>query len=168
MAALTASDLQVFMLLMAEMALFMFLIIPMPFSLKRRVFTYVPLLPTLKDRMGRELTAMTLSSFISENPIVAKLQYGLKITFIFILILFIDSVNRVYRVQVELSSVTEGGNNAYVPLLSSSPKPSLWCIFLFCSRNEPTLSAPHAPPYNTAEEAEAAPRKPIIPKSSQR
>lgn len=79
----------VFMLLMAEMALFMFLIIPMPFSLKRRVFT-----------------------FISENPIVAKLQYGLKITFIFILILFIDSVNRVYRVQVELSSVTEGGNNA--------------------------------------------------------
>ncbi|KAI3395092.1 hypothetical protein diail_1772 [Diaporthe ilicicola] len=77
----------VFMLLMAEMALFMFLIIPMPFSLKRRVFT-----------------------FISENPIVAKLQYGLKITFIFILILFIDSVNRVYRVQVELASVTE--NNA--------------------------------------------------------
>lgn len=53
-------------------------------------------------------------SFISENPLVAKLQYGLKITFIFILILFIDSVNRVYRVQVELSSVTEGGNNAYV------------------------------------------------------
>lgn len=79
----------VFMLLMAEMALFMFLIVPMPFSLKRRVFT-----------------------FISENPIVAKLQYGLKITFIFILILFIDSVNRVYRVQVELSAVTEGGNNA--------------------------------------------------------
>ncbi|KAK7698091.1 Endoplasmic reticulum transmembrane protein 3 [Diaporthe eres] len=74
---------------MAEMALFMFLIVPMPFSLKRRVFT-----------------------FISENPIVAKLQYGLKITFIFILILFIDSVNRVYRVQVELSAVTEGGNNA--------------------------------------------------------
>lgn len=35
---------QVFMLLMAEMALFMFLIVPMPFSLKRRVFTYVPML----------------------------------------------------------------------------------------------------------------------------
>jgi hypothetical protein len=35
------SNLQVFMLLMAEMALFMLLIIPMPFSLKRRVFTYV-------------------------------------------------------------------------------------------------------------------------------
>lgn len=34
------------MLLMAEMALFMFLIVPMPFSLKRRVFTYVPILRT--------------------------------------------------------------------------------------------------------------------------
>lgn len=44
MAALTASNPQVFMLLMAEMALFMFLIVPMPFSLKRRVFTYVPML----------------------------------------------------------------------------------------------------------------------------
>ncbi|KAK7739896.1 Endoplasmic reticulum transmembrane protein 3 [Cytospora paraplurivora] len=79
----------VFMLLMAEMALFMFLVLPMPFSIKRRLFT-----------------------FISENPLVAKLQYGLKITFIFILILFIDSVNRVYRVQVELAAVTDGGNNA--------------------------------------------------------
>ena len=32
----------------------------------------------------------------------------MQITFIFILILFVDSVNRVYRVQVELSSF--GGN----------------------------------------------------------
>jgi hypothetical protein len=48
-----------------------------------------------------------MDSFISENPLVAKLQYGLKITFIFILILFIDSVNRVYRVQVELSLASE-------------------------------------------------------------
>jgi len=42
-------------------------------------------------------------TFISESPLIAKLQYGMKITFIFILILFIDSVNRVYRVQVELA-----------------------------------------------------------------
>jgi len=74
----------VFLLLVAEMALFMLLILPLPFSLRRRMFT-----------------------FISENPIVAKLQYGLKITFIFILILFVDSVNRVYRVQVELASAIE-------------------------------------------------------------
>jgi len=33
----------------------------------------------------------------------------MKITFIFILILFIDSVNRVYRVQVELAESKEQG-----------------------------------------------------------
>ncbi|KAB5549960.1 B-cell receptor-associated protein 31-like-domain-containing protein [Coniochaeta sp. 2T2.1] len=78
----------VFLLLVAEMALFMLLIVPLPFTLRRKMFT-----------------------FISENPIIAKLQYGLKITFIFILILFIDSVNRVYRVQVELAAATESGQN---------------------------------------------------------
>jgi len=70
----------VFLLLVAEMTLFMVLIIPLPFTIRRKMFT-----------------------FISESPLVAKLQYGMKITFIFILILFIDSVNRVYRVQLELA-----------------------------------------------------------------
>ncbi|KAK3393758.1 B-cell receptor-associated protein 31-like-domain-containing protein [Podospora didyma] len=79
----------VFMLLMAEMALFMFLVIPLPFAARRKMFT-----------------------FISENPFVAKLQYWLKITFVFILILFIDSVNRVYRVQVELAAATEANGNS--------------------------------------------------------
>ncbi|KAI1435548.1 B-cell receptor-associated protein 31-like-domain-containing protein [Xylaria sp. CBS 124048] len=74
----------VFMLLVAEMSIFMLLVVPMPFTLKRRMFT-----------------------FLSENPIIAKIQYGLKITFIFILILFLDSVNRVYRVQVELAAATD-------------------------------------------------------------
>ncbi|KAK0617994.1 B-cell receptor-associated protein 31-like-domain-containing protein [Bombardia bombarda] len=71
------------------MALFMVLIIPLPFTIRRKMFT-----------------------FISENPLVAKLQYGLKITFIFILILFIDSVNRVYRVQVELAAATENAGGS--------------------------------------------------------
>ncbi|KND91337.1 Uncharacterized protein C9E9.04 [Tolypocladium ophioglossoides CBS 100239] len=74
----------VFVLLMFEMALFMLLLVPLPFGVKRKVFT-----------------------FISENPIVAKIQYWMKITFVFILILFIDSVNRVYRVQLELLAATE-------------------------------------------------------------
>lgn len=69
----------VFMLLVVEMVVFVSLIIPMPFTWRRRLF-----------------------NFISENPLIAKIQYGMKITFIFILVLFIDSVNRVYRVQVEL------------------------------------------------------------------
>lgn len=70
----------VFLLLVSEMALFMLLIIPLPFTIRRKIFM-----------------------FISENPTIAKLQYGMKIAFIFILILFIDSVNRVYRVQLELA-----------------------------------------------------------------
>ncbi|CAK1357371.1 hypotheticalsprotein [Cercospora beticola] len=83
----------VFALLVFEMAVFMTLIIPLPFKVKRGLFT-----------------------FISENPLVAKLQYGLKITFIFILILFIDSVNRVYRVQVELAQAkyNQGAGGAAV------------------------------------------------------
>jgi len=62
------------------------LIIPMPFTMKRKLFT-----------------------FLAESPIIAKLQYGMKITFIFILILFLDSVNRVYRVQVEMAAYSKEG-----------------------------------------------------------
>ncbi|KAL9596889.1 MAG: hypothetical protein Q9219_005515 [cf. Caloplaca sp. 3 TL-2023] len=79
----------VFALLVLEMAVFMLLIVPLPYTMKRKLFT-----------------------FISENPLVAKLQYGMKITFIFILILFVDSVNRVYRVQVELSNAKNQGGAA--------------------------------------------------------
>ncbi|RVD86671.1 uncharacterized protein DFL_004934 [Arthrobotrys flagrans] len=75
----------VFALLMLEMGIFMVLIFPLPLTWRRQMFT-----------------------FISTNPLIAKLQYGLKITFIFILILFIDSVNRVYRVQRELIDATHG------------------------------------------------------------
>lgn len=61
-------------------------------------------------------------SFISESPLVAKAQHILKITFVFILILFIDSVNRVYRVQLELAMATENNNNGgYVSTPTSSP-----------------------------------------------
>jgi len=81
---MTLSYSLVFLLLVAEMAVFMGLIVPLPFTIKRRLFT-----------------------FISESPIVAKLQYAMKITFIFILILFLDSVNRVYRVQVELAATAD-------------------------------------------------------------
>lgn len=50
---------QVFCLLVLEMAVFMGLIVPLPFTIKRKLFT-----------------------FISESPIVAKLQYGLKVGFL--------------------------------------------------------------------------------------
>ncbi|KAJ8066657.1 hypothetical protein OCU04_005703 [Sclerotinia nivalis] len=91
----------VFVLLVAEMALFMLLIVPLPFTIRRKMFT-----------------------FISESRLVAKLQYGMKITFIFILILFIDSVNRVYRVQVELAEANKS-QAGYVSLPTFSPRPNL-------------------------------------------
>jgi hypothetical protein len=63
---------------------------------------------------GGELT-LTPSRFISENPIVSKIMYWLRITFVFILILFIDSVNRVYRVQLEvLAASDQSSKGAYV------------------------------------------------------
>jgi len=75
----------VFFLLLTEMSIFMLLIFPLPFTWRKKVFR-----------------------FISESALVAKLQYGMKITFIFILILFVDSVNRVYRVTQELHNAPRG------------------------------------------------------------
>ncbi len=45
------------MLLVFEMVVFMALIVPMPFTWKRKLFT-----------------------FISESPLIAKLQYGMKVS----------------------------------------------------------------------------------------
>jgi len=75
----------VFVLLLTEMSIFMLLILPLPFTWRKKLF-----------------------HFISESALVAKLQYGMKITFIFILILFVDSVNRVYRVTQELNAAPRG------------------------------------------------------------
>ncbi|KAJ2962870.1 hypothetical protein NQZ79_g2037 [Umbelopsis isabellina] len=36
----------------------------------------------------------SLLTFISRSPLISKLQYGLKIAFVFVFVLFIDSVNR--------------------------------------------------------------------------
>ena len=43
---------------MFEMAIFCLLIVPLPYSMKRKVF-----------------------AFIADNPVVAKLQYGLKVNY---------------------------------------------------------------------------------------
>lgn len=47
---------QVFFLLVAEMVIFLALIVPLPFTWRRKLFM-----------------------FISESPIIAKLQYGMKV-----------------------------------------------------------------------------------------
>jgi B-cell receptor-associated protein 31 len=96
------------------MTLFMLLIVPLPFTIRRKMFTFM-YAQTLLSQIA------CLQPYRSESPLVAKLQYGMKITFIFILILFIDSVNRVYRVQVELaeSNKNQGG---YVSLSHLTPE----------------------------------------------
>jgi len=99
----------VFALLVFEMALFATLIVPLPFKLKRGLFT-----------------------FISENPVVAKIQYGMKITFIFILILFVDSVNRVYRVQVELANAK---NSAVTGVVAGGDRMEVQARKFYSQRN---------------------------------
>ena len=104
-------------MLVSEMSLFMLLIVPLPFTWRR-----------------------TLFSFISGSPLVAKAQYGMKvdpintcgslwhtdvhqIAFLAVLILFIDSVNRVYRVQVELTAASEStSSGGYIPPSSNLSK----------------------------------------------
>ncbi|KAJ4292701.1 Endoplasmic reticulum transmembrane protein 3 [Kalmusia sp. IMI 367209] len=102
----------VFLLLVTEMAIFLALIVPLPFTWRRKLFT-----------------------FISESPIIAKLQYGMKITFIFILILFIDSVNRVYRVQVELAAFQKTDSRGGAAVLGGSERMEVQARKFYSQRN---------------------------------
>ncbi|WVQ83052.1 hypothetical protein IAT38_005190 [Cryptococcus sp. DSM 104549] len=63
---------------MAELGLFCTIVCPMPFTLRKKMF-----------------------HFLSENPVVAKIQYGLKITFIFVAVLFVDALQRMVRIAQE-------------------------------------------------------------------
>jgi len=102
----------VFLLLVTEMVIFMGLIVPLPFTWRRKLFT-----------------------FVSESPIIAKLQYGMKITFIFILILFIDSVNRVYRVQVELAAASQSQKHGGAAVLGGSERMEVQARKFYSQRN---------------------------------
>ncbi|KAF2714011.1 endoplasmic reticulum protein-like protein [Pleomassaria siparia CBS 279.74] len=99
-------------MLMTEMVIFLALIVPLPFTWRRKLFT-----------------------FISESPIIAKLQYGMKITFIFILILFIDSINRVYRVQVELSAFSKSENRGGAVVMGGSERMEVQARKFYSQRN---------------------------------
>ncbi|KAF1353769.1 putative BAP31 domain protein [Delphinella strobiligena] len=102
----------VFALLVFEMVVFMSLIIPMPFTWKRKLLT-----------------------FISESPFIAKLQYWIKITFVFVLILFIDSVNRVYRVQVELAAAAKGASVAGAAAIGGPERMEVQARKFYSQRN---------------------------------
>jgi len=102
----------VFFLLVLEMVIFMALIVPLPFTWRRKLFT-----------------------FISENPLIAKLQYGMKITFIFILILFIDSVNRVYRLGIELGALAKSDGRGGATVLGGSERMEVQARKFYSQRN---------------------------------
>lgn len=81
----------VFALLLLEMAMFMVLIVralysrqvPLPFSARRKLFR-----------------------FLATSQIVAKINYCVRITFIFVAVLFIDAFQRMMKIKAE-SAVTE-------------------------------------------------------------
>ncbi|KAI0060170.1 endoplasmic reticulum protein [Artomyces pyxidatus] len=75
-----------FMLLAAEMGTFCIFVAPLPFQIRRKMF-----------------------HFLSESPAIAKVAYGLKISFIFIAILFVDALQRMFRVTAEVELAKTGG-----------------------------------------------------------
>ncbi|KZT00265.1 B-cell receptor-associated 31-like protein [Laetiporus sulphureus 93-53] len=76
-----------FALLVAEVATFVVIVLPLPYAFRKRLFR-----------------------FLSESPAVAKVAYGIKIAFIFVGILFVDAVQRMLRVTAEADlAKTSGG-----------------------------------------------------------
>ncbi|GAA5821725.1 hypothetical protein JCM10212_002168 [Sporobolomyces blumeae] len=76
-----------FLLLLLEIATFAILIVPLPFTWRRALF-----------------------KTIAESQLIAKVQYGLKITFIFVALLFVDAVNQMLKIQREKEVMHEQGN----------------------------------------------------------
>ncbi|KAI0321325.1 endoplasmic reticulum protein [Amylostereum chailletii] len=74
-----------FMLLVAEMATFCLIVAPLPFQVRKGFFR-----------------------FLSESAFVGKIAYGLKISFIFIAILFLDALQRMFRVTAEVEMAKHG------------------------------------------------------------
>ncbi|PVG00082.1 hypothetical protein CPB86DRAFT_806006 [Serendipita vermifera] len=80
-----------FFLLAAEMAAFIFVLMPMPLAARKKLF-----------------------HFLTESYIVGKIAYGLKISFIFVAILFVDAVQRMLRITAEAEAsknANSGVNN---------------------------------------------------------
>jgi len=74
-----------FLILVAEMVTFCVLVLPLPYTFRKRLF-----------------------QFLSESPLVAKLAYGVKIAFISIGILFVDAVQRMMRITAEVEAAKSG------------------------------------------------------------
>jgi len=75
-----------FLLMTAEMATFCIIVSPLPYAVRRKFF-----------------------HFLHDSPIVAKVAYALKISFIFVGILFVDALQRMFRVTAEAELAKSGG-----------------------------------------------------------
>ncbi|KAN0118236.1 B-cell receptor-associated protein 31-like domain containing protein [Russula decolorans] len=75
-----------FMLLASEMGAFCIFVAPLPFKARRGLFR-----------------------FLSESPFVAKVSYGLKISFISVAILFLDALQRMFRITTEVEAAKHSG-----------------------------------------------------------
>ncbi|KAF8889057.1 endoplasmic reticulum protein [Infundibulicybe gibba] len=78
-----------FLLLATEMVTFCLLVSPLPYTVRKKLFR-----------------------FLAESPIVAKVAYALKISFIFVAILFADALQRMFRVTAEAEAAKSGGHPA--------------------------------------------------------
>ncbi|KAF9468270.1 endoplasmic reticulum protein [Collybia nuda] len=78
-----------FMLLAAEMVTFCLLVAPLPYKIRKSLFR-----------------------FLSESYAVAKVAYALKISFIFVAILFVDALQRMFRVTAESDLAKSGQGGA--------------------------------------------------------
>jgi len=74
------------MLLAAEMVSFCIFVAPLPSKVRRKLFR-----------------------FLSESPITAKVAYGLKISFIFVGVLFVDALQRMFRINLEIENAKSSG-----------------------------------------------------------
>lgn len=77
-----------FFLLAAEMVTFCIIVAPLPYTVRKPLFT-----------------------FMSENALVAKIAYALKISFIFVGVLFVDAVQRMLRITAEIESAKADPHN---------------------------------------------------------
>ncbi|GAA6037756.1 hypothetical protein JCM8097_002326 [Rhodosporidiobolus ruineniae] len=75
-----------FLILLAEISVFGILVVPLPFTWRRALF-----------------------KTIAESYIIAKLQFGLKITFIFVAVLFVDAVNQMLKIHREREVAMQQG-----------------------------------------------------------
>jgi len=75
-----------FLLLAAEMDSFCIFVAPLPSKVRRKLFR-----------------------FLSESPITAKVAYGLKISFIFVGVLFVDALQRMFRINLEIENAKSSG-----------------------------------------------------------